>query len=130
MNKKVMSLLSLILIFTMLLGTTVYASTDGAPKNPFKSGKKASEISNLEASIDDAGASIASLIRTIGNYVVFFVFLIFGITWAATKNSSKRVELKERAGHIAIGALIFFGAWQIFWFFYKLVNSLLSTIGN
>lgn len=130
LNKKFVSLLVLTLLFTLIIGTTVSFADDGAPKNPFETGKKSTEISNLESSIDDAGASIASLIRTGGNYIAFIIFLIFGITWIATKNSTKRVALKERAGDIAIGMLIFFGAWQLFWFGYKLVNSLFSSIGS
>lgn len=93
-------------VSNLFVATKAYASdfdflTDGTGNGAF---------SGVTETVKETGASAYSLMMVVGAIGLVFSLITLGISFAATKNSTKRSENKSHLPYIALGAVIVFGA--------------------
>ncbi len=105
----------------------------GTNTNPFSSLKSSSEdesyeFKKLKNDIMKINRSIISLIQAFGNGIVVIALLMLGLSFIFARNKPAKLEgLKEWAKYIVVGAIIFFGVWNISFILYRLGSSLGSN---
>lgn len=100
------------IILTNLVQQTAVAKAS-SNKDVFdflKDGKSNGAFDKINTTIEETGYSGYNLLMTIGVLGLVFSFIILGINYAFTKNSSKKSENKSQLGNICIAGIFIFGA--------------------
>lgn len=90
-----------------------FAETEKKDSNDydFLTGKSANNVfGGLNTTAKDAGASIYSLLRTIGIIGLLVSIIVVGVTLAVSKNAQAKEQNKAQVLWIAVGGCFIFGA--------------------